>query len=278
MARLVPKILLVVAAVLLATAVVAVFYLRMPPPTSSDTRYAMAEGRQIAYRVLGSGRPVLVMTAGLGDGMATFQYVAAELARHGTVILYDRAGYGASGSADTPRDAIAASRELQAVLAQSGVKGPYVLLGHSTGGLYAEYFAAIHPNEIAGLILEDARSADFSRRCWATPNAGMCAPPVALVLLLQAGALPEFKSFERTYDEVRESVPLHGRPVLVLSRFKPARDPSILDALWAKEQDGLTRRYPGAAHVTAPAGGHRVHVDAPDWFVRTILSFLTKTR
>ena len=267
-----------VAAVLVVTMAAGVFYLRMPPPTPHDVRYAQTEGRVIAYRVLGSGRPVLVMIAGLGDGMATFQYVAPELARHGTVILYDRAGYGASGSADMPRDAIAASRELQAVLTQSGVKGPYVLLGHSTGGLYAEYFAAIHPNEIAGLILEDARSADFSRRCGATPDTGMCAPPVALVLLLQAGALPEFRSFERTYDEVRQSVPLRGRPVLVLSRFKPTQDVSVLDALWAREQDTLTKRYPGAAHLTAPTGGHRVHVDAPDWFVRTILGFLAKIR
>lgn len=255
-----------------------VLYLRMPPPTPPDVRYAATEGREVAYRVLGSGRPVLVMIAGLGDGMATFQDVARELSRHATVIVYDRAGYGASASANPPRDAIAISRELEAVLRQSGVQAPYVLLGHSTGGLYAEYFAATHPADIAGLILEESRSIDFAQRCLATPDIGMCGPPVALLWLSQAGALPEFEALGRTYDEVRHSAPLRGRPVLIVSKFRSAQNQSGFDALWSKEQDALVRRYPGAMHLIAPTGGHQVHVDARDWFVLSIREFLARIR
>ena len=55
-----------------------------------------ASEREIAYRVLGTGKPVIVMISGLGDGMATFNSVASDLAESATVIIYDRAGYGAS--------------------------------------------------------------------------------------------------------------------------------------------------------------------------------------
>ena len=113
------------------------------------------------FRVLGSGRPAVVMISGLGDGMATFDDVAAELAKTRMVIVYDRAGYGGSERANGPRDAVAAARELSGLLAQSGVAGPFVVSGHSLGGLFAEYYAATHPEQVAGLILEDFPSRRF---------------------------------------------------------------------------------------------------------------------
>lgn len=120
-----------------------------------DARTVTVDGHRVAFRVVGSGRPAIVLISGLGDGMATFQDIARELGKTHTVLIYDRAGYGGSDPGRGPRDASAAERELSGLLAQSGVAGPLILVGHSLGGLFAEYYAAKHPDQIAGLILED---------------------------------------------------------------------------------------------------------------------------
>ena len=234
-----------------------------------DLRYAEVDGHRLAYQVLGHGRPTLVLISGLGDGRASFKAVAPELARTATVILYDRAGYGDSAPAAGPRDAAAADRELMGLLKASGAPGPYVIAGHSLGGLYAEYFAAHHPDLTAGLVLEESRPADFTRRCEAAKIA-MCAPPPALARLMPRPAQAEIAALDDTAAEVAAVTPRTTLPVLVLSR-PPGAKP--FETLWAQAQDDLAARY-GAQHVTAPAGGHYLHKDQRDWFVAQVTEFL----
>ena len=71
---------------------------------------------------------------------------------------YDRAGRGRSEPASTPQDGAAIARDLHALLAASGNPGPYILAGHSSGGVYVRFFAAAYPDEVAGVVLLDAQS------------------------------------------------------------------------------------------------------------------------
>ena len=239
-----------------------------------DVRTAQVDGHTVAFRVLGSGRPVLVMISGLGDGMSSFQEVAPELAAGVTVIVYDRAGYGGSGPVDGERDAKAAVRELSGVLAASHVRGPYVLLGHSLGGLYAQAYAAAHPEQVAGLILEESRPAEFTRRCEAA-RLSMCAPTVAMMVMSPKGAQAEVAALPATLAQVEAIAGPGSAPVLVLSRHA-GTSPKPMDALWAQAQDDLASAYPGAQHNTAPGGGHYIHKDARPWFVAQIHAFLVQ--
>jgi pimeloyl-ACP methyl ester carboxylesterase len=241
-------------------------------------RSAFVDGHRVTFRVTGSGRPALVMISGLGDGMATFDDVAAELGKTGTVILYDRAGYGGSEPGNGPRDAVAAERELSGLLAQSGVTGPFVLLGHSLGGLFAEYYAGKHPDQIAALILEESRPADFSRRCKAAPGAGMCVPPAWMAWFMPKGAQREVAALPAVMDQVEGSARLKHKPVLVLSRPGKDTDETAFDALWTKAQTDLAARYPGSNHLTAQAGGHYLHHDQRVWFLASVQAFLNPIR
>ncbi len=240
-----------------------------------DMRFAEVDGHRVAYRVLGAGGPAMVMIAGLGDGMATFQDVASELATTATVILYDRAGYGGSDATAGTRNAEAAERELSAVLEQSGVSGPYVLVGHSLGGLYAEYFAAQHPDQVLGVILEESRPADFTRRC---DDAGIssCTLPASMAWTLPEGGKAELAALPMTVNEVERSHTARGTPVLVLSRPTPA-NPSAFDVLWSTTQRDLTARYPGARQLVAESGGHYLHLDQQAWFVESVRAFANET-
>lgn len=241
--------------------------------TPTDVRFARSGEHSIAYRVLGSGGSAIVMIAGLGDGMASFKDVARELSKSSTVIVYDRAGYGASGTVHGLADAAAADRDLSNMLLQSGVAGPYVFVGHSLGGLFAEYFAAKHPEQVSGLILEESRPTDFTRRC-ELAEAGQCKPPAFLVKLMASGAQSEFAALDATVAEVEQVTPVREKAVLVVSR-PTAADARPFDRLWSQCQEDLTLRYAAARHLVAPGGGHYVHQDETAWFVESVRKFVT---
>jgi pimeloyl-ACP methyl ester carboxylesterase len=209
--------------------------------------------------------------------MASFDEVAAELGKSRTVIVYDRAGYGGSERGKGPRDAAAAERELSGVLAQSGVAGPFVLSGHSLGGLFAEYYAAKHPEQVAGLILEESRPADFTRRCDASVRWAMCVPPAWLAWLLPQGGRDEVAALSSVMDEVEGVTPMRNKPVLVLSRANKSTNEHSFDAVWAEAQSDLAARYPGSLHLTAESGGHYLHHDLRDWFIASVQAFLSET-
>lgn len=243
-------------------------------PLPQDARTAIVDSHHVAFRVIGSGRPALVMMSGLGDGMDTFDEVAAELGKTRTVIVYDRAGYGGSERGPGPRDAEAAARELSGVLAQSGVAGPYVLSGHSLGGLFAEYYAAKHPEEVAALVLEESRPADFTRRCEESVRWSMCAPPSWLVWFMPKGARDEAAALSRATYQVESSTPMHNKPVLVMSRATERERKHSFNTVWAEAQSGLAARYPGSRHLTRESG-HYLHREQREWFVASVQAFLS---
>lgn len=239
---------------------------------TSDVRKAKVGDQTVAYSVAGSNRPAVVMISGLGDGLATFKDVAPTLAAQATVITYDRAGYGQSDAPDSAKDAAAAERELLGVLKNSGVPGPYVLVGHSLGGLFAEYFAAKHPHMVAGMILEESRSAKYASTCEAA-KLGACSPPPALARFMPKGAQAEVAGLAATEAQVDAAGQVKGKPVLVLSRPLGA-SPKPMDQLWAQTQDDLAARYGGAVHLNSPSGGHYIHLDSKAWFIGVVGTFL----
>jgi pimeloyl-ACP methyl ester carboxylesterase len=107
-----------------------------------------------------SGGPTAVLEAGMGSFSANWYWVQTELATTMRVVAYDRAGLGWSDRGARPRDANAIASELHTALELAGVAGPYVLAGHSYGGLPVRAFARLFPDETAGLVLVDASHPD----------------------------------------------------------------------------------------------------------------------
>jgi pimeloyl-ACP methyl ester carboxylesterase len=103
----------------------------------------------------GLGSPTIILEAGISASSLSWRPVQKELARHCRVLAYDRAGYGWSPRIRKPRTIPQLCEELEAMLEASGAAGPYVLVGHSFGGLLLRHFAAHAPGKVAGLILVD---------------------------------------------------------------------------------------------------------------------------
>src|SRR5580704_8362447 len=108
-------------------------------------------------RMEGTGSRTVILEAGLGDTMDVWNKVQPQIAAGCTrTLAYNRAGYQGSDPAIGPRDSATIVAELRAELKRRNIYPPYVLVGHSLGGLYMQYFARNYPQEVAGLLLVDS--------------------------------------------------------------------------------------------------------------------------
>src|SRR5215216_6481063 len=105
---------------------------------------------------LGEGSPTVILEAANLGMSAHWVRVQQQVAKATRVCAYDRAGLGWSERGPEPRDARKISSELHTLLKDAGIEGPYVLVGHSYGGLYVRMYAARYPNQVAGLVLVDS--------------------------------------------------------------------------------------------------------------------------
>jgi hypothetical protein len=113
-------------------------------------------GHRLHLHCTGSGSPTVVLEPGHGEVSSAMAWIAPAVARDTRVCVYDRAGRGWSDPADGPQDAVEIATDLHALLNRAHIPGPYVLAGHSFGGLYVLTFAATYPDQVAGLVLLDS--------------------------------------------------------------------------------------------------------------------------
>ena len=116
----------------------------------------------LAYQIYGNGKVDLVIEMGLGAVAAEWQPVAKCLAGKHTVLLYERAGYGESGSSELTRTPENIAKELYELLQTLDCEKQIILLAHSQGGLYAQQFVRSYPTFVKKLILLDPLSAKDS--------------------------------------------------------------------------------------------------------------------
>jgi pimeloyl-ACP methyl ester carboxylesterase len=118
-------------------------------------------GYKLHISCTGSGTPAVVLEAGLGEPSPMMAgWIAPAVATSTKVCVYDRAGRGWSEPAPAPQDGLATVAALHTLLARAHVGGPYVLVGHSTGGVYMQIFAATYPGQVAGMVLLDSQPPD----------------------------------------------------------------------------------------------------------------------
>lgn len=108
--------------------------------------------------------PAVVVDAGNGDFSTGWQGIQPEVAKSARICTYDRAGYGWSDPSPYPRTATQMANELHQLLVNAKIDPPYILVGHSLGGLTVRVFTSQYPDEVAGMILVDAGHEDQLER------------------------------------------------------------------------------------------------------------------
>ncbi len=101
-------------------------------------------------------QPTVILDAGLGGSAIDWIRVQPEIAKFARVVSYDRSGYGWSEGSSVPRTSANIVKELHNLLQEAHIDGPYILVGHSFGGINVQLYAKTYPDEVAGIVLVDS--------------------------------------------------------------------------------------------------------------------------
>jgi pimeloyl-ACP methyl ester carboxylesterase len=127
-------------------------------------RVDIGHGRKMDILCVGHGTPTVIFDAGLGDQIRAWAIVQPQIAHRTRACSYDRAGLGFSDPGDRPGTSANAVDDLHQLLIATSVSPPYVLVGHSLGGMYVRLYADKYLSEVAGMVLVDPVSEEQGRR------------------------------------------------------------------------------------------------------------------
>ena len=113
-------------------------------------------GYRLHINCTGTGSPTVIIDAGLGDWSTGWGFVQPEVAKTTRVCTYDRAGWAWSEVGPLPRDATQFAKELHTLLKNADIPGPYIMVGHSLGGLTVRVFVHDYAEEVIGIVLIDS--------------------------------------------------------------------------------------------------------------------------
>jgi pimeloyl-ACP methyl ester carboxylesterase len=226
------------------------------------TLVAIGAGRSLFLDCLGSGSPTVVMEAGFGGDSNNWRDVQPSLARTTRTCSYDRAGLGNSVARPGRDDARGEVDDLGRLVVRARLAPPYVLVGHSYGGLLARLFAQAHPTQTAGIVLVDSMGRNQSRRelaLWPVSEAralrGQVAEPVRDGVDLAAGEALAARVTSLDDTPLAVVTAGHHRP---LARDEPVRLVRSLNRLWTTMQDELAALSRNHVHVVALRSDHFV--------------------
>jgi pimeloyl-ACP methyl ester carboxylesterase len=259
---------------------------RAPTPTPMPSGMVDVGGYELFYQCSGQGSPTVILEAGLGDGSSSSSYsywarVIAGVAETTRVCAYDRANFGRSDEARTPRTFRDAARDLQALLGTARIGGPYILVGHSLGGELVRVFVDQYPEEVAGIVLVDAAHPDLGSRLLAGLPPEAADEPEGVMFwrrfLTWASDSngspypnPEGWDTQASNAQVRATKPLGDLPLVVISRSPdsplfaagspplPAETNARLLQIWQDLQVELAGLSTNSTHVMAVRAGHQI--------------------
>jgi pimeloyl-ACP methyl ester carboxylesterase len=212
--------------------------------------------------------PVVVLQSGLGDGRATWHKVWPQLAARHRVFALDRPGHGDSPSTTAPRDPCQVARELRAALRDAKLAPPYLLVGHSLGGLYQVAFARLYPAETAGLLLLDPTHPEQ----WATLEREIPRTAALLSGLRNTVFTPTMRAEFDAQAQCLDTLPpwpaaLPAR-LLFSGRFGPLETDEFQHTVKRLRQDW--QQLLGATAETVSTSRHYLHHDAPERVLQTL--------
>lgn len=228
------------------------------------------DNRRIEYALIGNGDKTVVFENGLGGKMDWWAKVIPELGGNVRSFAYNRPGYGNSDPVASPRDGQHIVEELRQLLSAQQLPPPYILVGHSLGGLYMQLFARLHPDEVSALILVDSTHPEQFKGNGAYENWPLWVRMYfQLAMATSDVTQQEFSAIDATGNAVLEIPTFAGKPVLVLSALQPLEQTSALaDDANAKRRD-IARLYPGAKQIWVDSG-HVIPLEMPGSVVEAI--------
>lgn len=237
-------------------------------------------GYQLHLNCIGAGSPTVVLDSGLGLPLSTWSLTQPQVAKFTRVCSYDRAGIGSSDPGLIPRTSQQIVTELHTLLNRAGIKEPYIMVGHSFGGLNVRLYTSQFRHEVVGMVLVDSSYENqppvdlaYDAKAWRWINfcrnlaqSQVKAPEYPRVYSSReqaeqyracSGSNGEIAAFRTSQAQVRAAQQDLGNiPLVVLTRSQPPQS-------WWSEHEELTRRSSNGTHIVAEHSGHFIQKDQP---------------
>jgi pimeloyl-ACP methyl ester carboxylesterase len=266
-------------------------------------------GHRLHINCTGAGSPTVIIEAGLGDWSTSWAaYVQPEVAKITRVCTYDRAGMGWSEAGPLPRDAAQSAKELHTLLQKANIPEPYVMVGHSLGGLLVRVFVHDYASEIAGVVLVESMNPEkFTRSPEIQAQSESRSQPFSLqaalarfgvirLLVKVPGIAPSLSPNEEAYyplyirpqsfqatDNESQGMPAAGAQAVAVKNFDDL--PLIVltaklnnNLAWQEQQTELLQLSSNSQHLFAENSGHNIQADEPSAAVAAIVQMVEQTR
>lgn len=236
-------------------------------------------GRSLYIKCSGDARagvPVVVLDAGMGNTSETWSLVEPKVSQFARVCSYDRAGMGKSDRAPHSRTSEDIVNDLHNLLGKAGIKPPYVLVGHSFGGMNARLYASEFAKEVVGMVLVDSTHEDESDRMLVVlpPEILKKAKPEDMII-----RGPEDIDFNKSIAQVRAANWHRDIPLVVLTRGSSTFNPNDyavpslapkFEQIRLELQQELVSRSSKGRQIIAEKSGHFIQRDQPELVIDAI--------
>jgi pimeloyl-ACP methyl ester carboxylesterase len=206
-----------------------------------------------------TGKPTIVMDAGYGDYSKAWDKVIDELSGMSNVLIYDRAGLGKSEPTNAPRTSREMVKELNQLLKEAKVKPPYILVGHSFGGVNARLYATEFQREVCGIVLIDSTPENYRERFLPTMS-----EEFQRLYNKQFVHEGNYDEFMESLKQIKDSKTKLSIPLIVLSAGQKAHYSKASQELWNVMQSELLDLSADAEFIIAENSAHYIQNDQPE--------------
>ncbi|MDT9025140.1 alpha/beta fold hydrolase [Rossellomorea yichunensis] len=210
-------------------------------------------------------KPTVVMDAGYGDFSKAWDSVIEDLSMLSNVLIYDRAGLGKSDTSSNPRTSGEMVKELKELLIEANINPPYILVGHSFGGVNMRMFATEYQNEVCGLVLIDSTPEDYRERFLPTMSEDF--QQAYNKQFIYEGNYGEFMESLKQLKDTRLKLNV---PLIVLSAGKKAHYSKESQELWNDMQKEILEISYVGELVIAENSAHYIQNDEPEVVVSAV--------
>jgi pimeloyl-ACP methyl ester carboxylesterase len=227
---------------------------------------------EFSYQLSGNsnGNPTIILETGAGDDMSEWKSTLGRFEEYSRVFAYNRAGFSGSDSQNKQRNAQTIAIELRELLKEANVPPPYILVGHSLGGLYLRVFANTFPDEIAAVIQIDSTHHEMIKDCKDSEGNFYRNPtgiPKWAFLILPDAMVEESKELCESLDIASDNASFPKVPLVVLTSGNVQNDIEKTSQEWEaieSQQKYLATISPISKHIICASCGHYVHQDKPE--------------